>query len=256
MKNCCHINGTLLEFKWGSADAYASFAQSTTPISDFTLSGNTSLNTDYRWRGQTQTQNDVALQANYLLNHSSGFYISIFGSNVDFQDSAHLELDPSVGYVLPLNLGQKEAKLDIGLLRYNYIGNSSLNYNEVYLKIILSDFIFNDSTFIPSISYTNDYSGTDVNNWYANIAYAVPIQTTNFTASANLGYSKADQAIYGGHPEKDFFDWKLGLGYNIKQYNIFAELAAIGTNLDDTNYSHIQKRGVETGLVFSLSKNF
>ncbi|MCH7382650.1 TorF family putative porin [Acinetobacter dispersus] len=232
--------------------------------SSLVLSGNVALASEYRWRGQTQSKNDAALQSNFLLNHSSGFYAAAFASNVDFGDEAHLELDPFIGYTTPISLGKFQPTLDIGMLRYNYVGKSDLNYNEYYLKMIIKHALNDNDSFSPSMSYAPQYGGKatrqnvgeDVNNWYFNILYSTPIAETNFGAVASLGYSKASQAIYGGNAKDHFIDWKIGANYNYQPMNLSAELAAIGTDLDSSGYSETNKKGVKTAAVFSLTKSF
>ncbi|EPG38223.1 hypothetical protein F907_02195 [Acinetobacter colistiniresistens] len=235
-----------------------------TAAANFSLSGNVALASDYRWRGQTQTKNDAALQANFVVNHSSGFYAAAFASNVDFGDEAHLELDPSLGYTAPITFGEFQPIFDIGMLRYHYAGKSDLNYNEYYLKLIINNALNDGDRFTPSISYTPQYGGKttrqnvgeNVKNWYFNLLYTTPIAQTNFAAVASLGYSKASQAIYGGTAKDHFFDWKIAANYNYKPMNLNAELAAIGSDLDHTGYSDSNQKGVKTAAVFSLTKSF
>jgi uncharacterized protein (TIGR02001 family) len=237
-------------------------AQSST--SDFNLTGNASLASEYRWRGQTQTQNDAAFQGNFLLSHFSGLYIAAFASNVDFGDEAHLELDPFIGYAMPITLGKIQSTLDLGMLRYHYVGKSALNYNEYYLKIILNNALIRNDSFTPSISYTPQYggkairqvAGENVNNWYINLLYTAPIAQSNFGTIASLGYAKASQAIYGGVSKDHFFDWKIAANYSYKPMSLTAELAAIGSSLNTYGYSETNKKGVKTAAVFTLTKSF
>lgn len=231
---------------------------------NFKLSGNTSLASEYRWRGQTQTKNDASFQGNLLLNHSSGFYISAFASNVDFGDEAHLELDPLIGYTTSFNIWKIQPTLDIVMLRYNYVGKSDLNYNEYYIKAILTNLLNKNDNFTPSISYTNKYGGEatsqnigdDIKNWYFNILYTAAFSQSNFGAIANLGYSKANKEIYGGKSENNFFDWKIGTTYNYKPMDLSAELAIIGTNIDTSGFTETNKKGVKNSAVFTLTKYF
>jgi hypothetical protein len=240
------------------------FASDQPTTSNLVLNGNVALASEYRWRGQTQTQNDAALQSNFVLNHSSGFYVAAFASNVNFGDEAHLELDPFIGYTTPISLGKFQPTFDIGMLRYHYVGKSDLNYNEYYLKLIINNGLNDNDNFTPSISYTPQYGGKttrqnfgeNIKNWYFNLLYTTPFTETNFGAVASLGYSKASQAIYGGEAKDHFFDWKIGANYSYKPMNLNVELAAIGTNLDHTGYSDSNKKGVKTASVFSLTKSF
>ena len=240
------------------------FATDDTKASDFSFSGNTSLASEYRWRGQTQTKNDTALQGNILINHTSGFYVSAFASNVDSGDEAHLELDPLIGYSKPLTLGIFQPTLDIGMLRYHYVGKNDLNYNEYFLKMIFNDFLIPSDNFTPSVSYTNKYggkatseaTGEDIKNWYFNLLYTTPFAQSNFGGITSLGYSKASKAIYGYEANDHFLDWKIGATYTYKPLSLNAELAAMGTNLDSSGFTDTNKKGIKTAAVFTLTKSF
>lgn len=50
--------------------------------SDITITGNVSLTSQYRLRGITQTDEDIALQGGITIAHSSGFYVGTWASNL------------------------------------------------------------------------------------------------------------------------------------------------------------------------------
>lgn len=231
-----------------------------------TLSGNVALTTDYRWRGQTQTENDPAIQGSFTLAHKSGLYFSAFASNVNF-GTAHLELDPSIGFTTPLTLGAIKPTLDVGVVYYNYPSASDYSWLELYGKLTFADAFVKGDSLVPSIAYTNKYGGDagkidgkKVDNWNFNLAYSVPFADTGFGGVASVGYSKADKKIYGlnsdGNPKDDnFVDWKAGVTYNFKAVSgLTAELDAVGSNID--GFSGAANRGVDTGAVFTLTKAF
>lgn len=227
----------------------------------FTVSGNVALTSDYRWRGQSQTQNDPAIQGTVTLAHSSGLYFSAFASNVDFGgDSAHLELDPTIGFATPITLGSIKPTLDFGVAYYNYPSNSDINYPEYYAKLTFADSIVKGDSLTPSIAYTNQYGGDagkvdghDVENWNFNLAYSMPFADTGFGGVATVGYSKADKQIYG--TDDNFVDWKVGVTYGFKSVSgLTAELDAVGSNID--GYTGVANRAVDTGAVFTLTKAF
>ena len=84
-----------------------------------TLSGNAALTSDYVWRGTTQTQGDAAVQAGFKLAGDSGFYGSVWGSNVEFAPDTHAssELDFTVGWggslVRRVGAGRQPAALPV-----------------------------------------------------------------------------------------------------------------------------------------------
>src|SRR3546814_2295512 len=55
---------------------------------EFTITGTVGGVSDYRFRGISQTNEDFAVQGSINLNHSSGFYVGTWASNVDFANSS------------------------------------------------------------------------------------------------------------------------------------------------------------------------
>jgi uncharacterized protein (TIGR02001 family) len=223
------------------------------------------LTSDYRWRGQTQAQNDPAVQGGFTLGHTSGLYFSAFASNVDFGGTAHLELDPQIGFSKAIKLGPIEPTLDVGLVYYNYPSESDINWWEAYGKLVFANVITEGDSLTPSLAYTGAYGGDatsdawgeDIANFNVNLAYAIPFADTGFGGVASIGYSKADEAIYGSGTSADdnFVDWKVGVNYTVKAIKgLSAELAAVGSNID--GYTGAAERAVDTGAVFTLTKTF
>ena len=89
------------------------------PTPEWTVAGNASLNSDYRFRGFTQTNYGAALQGGIDIAHSSGFYLGNWNSNVaqslynggslemDFYGGFKGEIAPGLGY-------------DVGAIYYYY----------------------------------------------------------------------------------------------------------------------------------------
>ncbi|WP_342316741.1 TorF family putative porin [Lysobacter sp. FW306-1B-D06B] len=95
------------------------------------LSGNAALTSDYVWRGTTQTQGDAAVQAGFKLAGDSGFYGSVWGSNVEFAPDTHAssELDFTVGWAGEI---APDWAVDVNVLRYQYPSTTvDLNWTEL-----------------------------------------------------------------------------------------------------------------------------
>jgi uncharacterized protein (TIGR02001 family) len=86
---------------------------------DVTPGGNLSLTTDYVWRGTTQTQGDPAVQAGFKVAGESGFYGSVWASNVEFAPATHAssEFDFALGWAGRLG---DDWVLDANVLHYRY----------------------------------------------------------------------------------------------------------------------------------------
>jgi len=229
-----------------------------TPASPFGLSvtGTAALTSDYRFRGVTQTFNDPAVQAGFVLSHASGAYAGVWGSNVDFGGTAHIELDPYIGYATTLDSFANKPLLDVGLWYYAYPSESDLNWLELYGKLTFKDVLVQGASLLTAVNYTNDYAGKDENSWNVNATYSVPFGTTGFGGVAALGYTQADEYDFGGGDDH-YVDWKAGVTYSFASVSgLSAELAAIGTDIDTDTMTDLSKRGVETGAVFTLTKAF
>ena len=232
-------------------------AAENTALSDagFTFAGNVALTTDYRYRGITQTFNDPALQGGFVLSHETGLYAGVWGSNVDFGGTAHLELDPYIGYATELPFASKPL-LDLGLWYYGYPSESDLNWLELYAKLTFKDVLVKDASLLTAVNYTNDFFGLDEDAWYLNATYSVPF-AAGFGGVASIGYTKADDYDFSdnGSEDDNYVDWKVGVTYAVQSVSgLTAELAAIGTNIDANAQPY--KRGTETGAVFTLTKAF
>jgi uncharacterized protein (TIGR02001 family) len=99
------------------ASAFAQTAKAPEP--DWTVAGNVSMNTDYRFRGFTQTNYGPALQGGIDLTHKSGLYLGNWNSNVKdtLYNGASLEMDLYGGFKGELAKG---LGYDIGAIYYMY----------------------------------------------------------------------------------------------------------------------------------------
>ncbi|MGX5698793.1 TorF family putative porin [Acinetobacter kookii] len=229
-----------------------------TPASPFGLSvsGTAAITSDYRYRGMTQTFNDPAVQAGFVLSHDSGLYAGVWGSNVDFGTTAHIELDPYIGFATTLDSFANKPLLDVGLWYYAYPSQSDLNWLELYGKLTFNDVLAQGASLLTAVNYTNDFLGFDTDAWYLNATYSVPFGATGFGGVAALGYTVADDYDFGSGDD-NYFDWKAGVTYTFASVDgLTAELAAVGTNIDPDSTSSVDSRWVDTGAVFTLTKAF
>ena len=117
----------------------AAMAQTKAPEPDYTVSGNMSLNSDYRFRGFTQTDYGPALQGGFDFAHKSGFYLGNWNSNVlsPLFTGASLEMDFYGGYKGSFG----DVGYDVGAIYYYYpksgknAPNSKIDNSEVYFGL-------------------------------------------------------------------------------------------------------------------------
>ena len=111
---------------------------------------------DYDFRGITQSAQKPALQASVDYAHASGWYLGVWGSNVDFCASgaagcqdADYELDLYTGF--SGSIGENGLGWDVGLVYYSY-EKSDYNYPEIYVSL-------SKDWFKAKMSYSNDFGG-------------------------------------------------------------------------------------------------
>ena len=151
-------------------------------VSDIGVSANMAMTSNYVWRGMTQTQNSPAIQGGIDLDYD-GFYLGIWGSNVNFGGDASLEADLYAGYA-----GELEGiGFDIGAIQYMYPNDTDAsNFAEAYLGLS-KDF----DGFGIGAKY---YMGIETNDFDAPDAWEV-------SASAELPEGFGLEATYGDYDE-------------------------------------------------------
>lgn len=202
-------------------------------------SANITLTSDYLFNGVSQTQEDPALQAGLDWSAESGFYVGMWGSNVDFGDGTDIELDAYLGYAFDVN---DNISLDVGMAMYTYHGgddSSDINYPEGYVKVSFGNTSFN-------YWYSWDYAGTDAAHSIIMITHTIPV---NEQWSIDLGFdhssSHAKYKFSWEENDKSYAHWKVAANYNLSDWVL--SLGYEGTDLktygDDT-------------IVFSVSRGF
>lgn len=93
------------------------------------ITGNATVTNNYIWRGLTQTTNDAAVQGGIDYNHSSGFYVGTWISNVKYAplDTFSYEHDIYLGFA-----GGDAVTWDVGWLYYNYDDEARFDFHELY----------------------------------------------------------------------------------------------------------------------------
>lgn len=237
------ISGTCLMPIAASADDAAHG-----PVYDFFAnpSGSVAVTSDYVFRGITQSDESAALQGAINFGQSSGPYLGLWGSNVDFNDGdeAQLELDFSGGY----KWAWGPASFDAGVIYYAYPGaDSGLNYDYWEAKLAAS-VPAGPVTLTGSAFVSPDYfagSGTAV---YVNGAASVPVFNTGITANAAVGHQSIDDnAAFG---TADYTDWTGGLSYTWEKFTF--NVAYFDTDLSNADCPD----GCEARAVATITRAF
>ena len=186
------------------------------------LSWNLAVTSDYVFRGISQTDFDPALQGglDYAFG-DSGFYVGVWGSNVDFVDGdgPDIEVDSFIGYSADVS---ESWNLDFSLVRYSYFGEQdaygSIDYNEVFAKATWNEML------TLTVAYANDYANLGYSSLYYNLAGTWDVGN-EFALNAGVGHSdfSDDNGSYN--------DWNVGVSRQFGPVN--AAINYYDTNADE-----------------------
>lgn len=192
----------------------------TAPPSPFTINGTATVVTDYRFRGLSQTDKNFALQGSLTVSHSSGFYVSVWGSTIDDYVAAggDQELDLIGGWKKTFKGG---TTLDIGVLYYYYPGSDKIipNYPSDFVEpYIAISHTIGPVTAKATINYAPSqralaFANSKDDNLYGALDFSVGVPKTPISFSAHLGHNFEKSFLSVG---RTYTDWGLGMSVTWK----------------------------------------
>lgn len=162
------------------------------------------LNSNYVFRGISQTNNDPAAQggASYTFG-KEGLYVGAWGSNATFVDElkhkAFIEIDPVIGFSKEFN---KDINGDISVTYYDYPGVKNSNYPEL-------NAYFNYYALNTHVAYSNDVYAVGKSGTYYNVGlnHVIPsryfFHVEDVRLVASIGYSSLPKN-QGLHSYQDY----------------------------------------------------
>ena len=265
------------------ASATTASAPAAAPASDFTLTGNASLVSSYRFRGIDQTFGKPALQGGVDLSHASGLYVGNWNSNVSSGagfPASNLEMDFYAGYKKSFG----DFGVDVGAIYYYYPGsqgsqaggisnpnstaatnNGSANNKEAYLGVswkfvsLKYSYSLGDYFGVPDTkgsSYIDLSSSYDLGGGWGVNGHVGRMKVKNYqtTSGASANYTDWKVGV-----TKDISGWVLGLSYigtNAKgSCTAAADFYCFG-NADNFANASSKKDAGRDVVVASVSKTF
>lgn len=224
---------TLAGVLFASAPALADEAA---PPSDFTITGSAAVVSQYRFRGLAQSDNKPAVQAALTLSHSSGFYISTWGSSASAGTApiniGGTEIDVYGGYTK--SIGDSGVTVDVGVYGYLYPGATAGNLYEFYGSLAKS---YGPATakvgvyFAPAQKVFNyNWSSTSRHNTYIYGDLSTGIPGTPLTLHSHLGHTAG-----GFEFGKKYIDYNVGV--TMKWKSLALDASIVGTNLSRSDMS-------------------
>ncbi len=250
----------------GFSSSVLAQAAAAKPEPEFTFTGNAGLFSDYRFRGFTQTDYKPAFQGGFDFAHKSGFYLGNWNSNVEqaLFNGASLEMDFYGGYKTTFG----DFGLDVGVIYYYYPGTGKVtpgidaknfeayiggSYGPASLKYFYSftDFFGLNSNDL-GLPGNVDTKGSQ----YVDLTVTLPFDG-GWSVVGHVGYQKIENGKQVGLIENDYFDYKLGVNYDIAASGWIVGAAVIGTNEKRLfTVGDLSEGGGRTRAVVSLSKTF
>ncbi|RTE64810.1 hypothetical protein EH243_15640 [Amphritea opalescens] len=199
------------------------------------VSGTVSFTNDYRFRGISQTLGDPAVQGSLDVGFDNGIYAGIWGSNVNFDDDANLEIDYYAGYGNDIN---DDFSYDVMAAYYTYSGYSGEDYD--YLELITSLY-YGDFGF--SYAYADDYANSGDESHYLAVDYSYGINDA-VSLDLHAGHS------FGDAYSDDYEDYSIGLSGNAVGLDLSLAYLVNDLDYDDTDDYD------DDAVVFSVSRTF
>ncbi len=208
-------------------------ATGTMPPPAITVSGSTSIASDYRFRGVSQSDRNMTVQGGITIAHDSGLYVGGWASSLAGWGTfggANMELDLIGGYKAALACN---ATLDVGLTWYMYPGGADkTDFAEPYAKLTGTA---GPATLTAGVAYAPKQQA--IGKWYDTGADAVAglynhpggrgdnlylwgdgavaVAGTPFTGKAHIGHSRGQDGLGPNAtaiaPTGGYWDWSLGM---------------------------------------------
>ena len=196
------------------------------------LSGDVTFTSDYAFRGISQTDEAPALQGGLSLAAENGFYVSVWGSNVDFGGQGTLELDVMLGWSGDIN---DDWSTDVGIMRYGYPNTefAGSNFYEIYGSLSYKDLTF-------GLAYSDDYYANSGDYYYLYAGYSYAVMD-NLSVDLHVGQNEYDDS------SASYLDWSVGVSTEVLGAGL--SLAYVDTDVDDCELC-------DARVIFSVSKSF
>jgi uncharacterized protein (TIGR02001 family) len=213
------------------------------------ISANVSLVSDYRFRGISQSNEDIAIQGGFDYAFDNGIYLGTWGSSVDFDSAGEdfngsLELDYYAGWAM--DIGEHSA-VDVGYMYYDYPGDDGAegDYQEIY-----GSYSWRDLTL--GIHYSDDYYGETDTFFYYYADYSLGF-AENWSLDLHVGYNDLEEdGGFLGTSEDSYTDYSVGLTWSVVGVDLGATY--VGTTLDEEDVFGTD--WAEDTVVVSVSKSF
>ena len=233
----------------GLATAAPAFAQEEA-TSDWEISGNAGIFSQYRWRGVSLSDEKVAIQGGIDVNHSSGFYVGTWGSSLAGWCSyvwANTEIDVYAGYAGEVG----GFGYDIGAIWYLYPGTSGTDVVEI-TAALSKELGPVGATVGVAYAPSQDSLGND-DSFYIYTDWSAGIPNTPISLNAHLGYTDGSLSVDAPFStDGDYLDWSLGASVSYDKLTLGISYVDTDVKSGDPSIRKI----TDSAIIISLTAAF
>ncbi len=197
------------------------------------VSGDLTFVSDYAFRGISQTDEAAAIQGGLTLAGDTGFYLSVWGSSVDFGGQGTLELDVLFGWSGDIAEGWSA---DVGIMRYGYPNTefAGSNFWELYGSVSYKDITL-------GLTYSDDYYANTGTYYYIYAGYSLAL-TEQLSLDFHIGQNE-----FSDDSSASYLDYGVTLSTEVLGLGL--SLAYIDTDIKECTLC-------DSRVIFGVSKGF
>jgi uncharacterized protein (TIGR02001 family) len=228
------LNAALLAAVGSLTVAGAAQAQDSLP---FDLSFNVGADTEYVFRGFSQSDEDPAVFGGVDATFAGIGYAGVWASSVDFGNGTDAEVD-LYGGIRPR---AGPVTFDIGVIYYGYVDQPSGAHEDYWEGKVAASIPAGPATLGAAVYYSPEFFGKtgDAVYYEANATYGVP--GSRFSLSGAVGRQEVDQGV-------DYTTWNAGVGWALTDH------VGVDVRYFDTNVSKTLSGGLADARVVGSIK--
>jgi uncharacterized protein (TIGR02001 family) len=191
------------------------------PASAFTITGGATLTSDYRFRGLTQSNEKIVMQATLGVSHKSGFYVGTWASQIDggldgstpaLRGYGSAEVDLYGGFTRTLKNG---LGFDVGLLYYYYPTGKDGIKTDFFEPYASANYTVGPLNVKAGLNYAwGNQAGLDFTSGndddlyvYGEFTFGVP--KTPLSIKGHLGHTSGSLGLVNPTASDTYTDWSL-----------------------------------------------
>lgn len=246
--------------------------------SAFTVSGEATFTSDYRFRGVSQSDEGLAVQGGISISHESGLYVGTWASNLAGWGTfggTNTELDLIAGFTFPVG----DATIDTGLTWFMYpSGADTTDFAELFVSVSGSAGPVDLSAgvaYAPSQEALGNAfpvgaapdPGDKEDNLYLSGDASYGFEGAPVTLNAHIGYSDGNPGLGPNGtsiaPTGSYLDWSIGLdvepisGLTLSAAYVDTDISEADAALLRPNFATLDGESIsDATVVFSVTASF